>query len=100
MTKRFQRKIENFKCDHCGKEVTGSGYTNHCPECLWSKHVDIFPGDRGNECKGMMRPVDAFQKTGKWWVVQQCEKCGEQFRVKLFPEDSLDVVEDILRQKT
>ncbi|MFN2146641.1 MAG: RNHCP domain-containing protein, partial [Anaerolineales bacterium] len=36
---KFQRRIEYFICEHCGAEVSGVGFTNHCPVCLWSKHV-------------------------------------------------------------
>ena len=57
MTARsFQRRIENFVCEHCGEKVIGDGYTNHCPKCLWSKHVDVNPGDRMAHCGGMMKP--------------------------------------------
>ena len=42
----FTRKVEDFTCEHCGREVHGNGYTNHCPHCLHSKHVDVNPGDR------------------------------------------------------
>lgn len=38
--KNFTRVIEDFICENCGTEVKGNGYTNHCPKCLWSKHVD------------------------------------------------------------
>ena len=55
--KRFTRTIENFTCGICGTEVKGSGYTDHCPKCLWSEHVDIFPGDRKAECGGLMEPI-------------------------------------------
>jgi hypothetical protein len=44
--RRFQRTIEDFECERCRMLVTGSGFTNHCPACLWSKHVDVHPGDR------------------------------------------------------
>ena len=40
---KFKRKKENFVCENCGAEVKGDGFTNHCPKCLYSKHVDIFP---------------------------------------------------------
>ena len=55
--KRFNRRIEDFTCEHCGTEVHGNGYTNHCPNCLWSKHVDINPGDRAADCGGLMEPI-------------------------------------------
>jgi len=44
--KKFQKRIENFTCEKCGLFVKGTGYTDHCPNCLWSKHMDINPGDR------------------------------------------------------
>lgn len=44
--KHFTKTVEDFICAHCGTHVRGNGYTNHCPECLWSKHVDNNPGDR------------------------------------------------------
>ena len=50
--KRFNELDEGFICENCGKEVTPAGYTSrdHCPYCLYSKHVDINPGDRQNTC--------------------------------------------------
>jgi len=53
--KKFQKKKEDFKCEKCGREVIGTGYTNHCPDCLWSKHVDVNPGDRQSKCLGLDR---------------------------------------------
>ncbi|MEK7061411.1 MAG: RNHCP domain-containing protein, partial [Patescibacteria group bacterium] len=43
----FVKKIEDFVCKVCGTKVKGTGYTNHCPNCLYSLHVDEeVPGDR------------------------------------------------------
>ena len=36
----FIRKTEDFICENCGAVVVGNGYTNHCPACLYSKHVE------------------------------------------------------------
>ena len=35
------------------------GYScrNHCPNCLYSKHVDKNPGDRQEDCHGMLEPI-------------------------------------------
>jgi hypothetical protein len=57
MSTVFKKTKEDFVCEHCGKPVVGNGYTNHCPECLWSKHVDVNPGDRAATCLGLMEPV-------------------------------------------
>ncbi len=97
--KKFQRRFENFVCQNCGQEVKGNGYTNHCPHCLWSKHVDIRPGDRQNDCGGLMEPVDAQFKSQKWRLKHRCQKCGEIKSVKLSPEDNLDVVTQLIKRK-
>lgn len=89
---KFKRNIENFICEHCGVEVVGNGYTNHCPKCLWSKHVDIHPGDREAECKGMMKPTSTEGKEGEWVIVHTCEKCGYQKRNKVAKEDEMESV--------
>jgi rubrerythrin len=74
--KKFQKKIENFICENCGNEVIGNGYTNHCPKCLYSKHVDINPGDRKCKCEGLMEPIHLEQKNGNFIIVHRCIKCG------------------------
>ena len=58
MSKNFQKKVEDFVCEHCQTKNQEDGYTNHCPNCLWSRHVDINPGDRAEKCGGMMEPID------------------------------------------
>ncbi|WP_420871372.1 RNHCP domain-containing protein [Lysinibacillus xylanilyticus] len=37
--------------------LTNGSFRNHCPKCLFSKHVDTVPGDRASTCKGLMRPI-------------------------------------------
>ena len=92
MPKLFTRKKENFVCEHCGHEVEGTGYTNHCPKCLWSKHVDINPGDRDEVCGGIMKPVDIYLKGQDWIIVHECERCDERRNKKVVPEDDFDEV--------
>ena len=50
---------EEFICLNCGYEVSKLNYTarDHCPNCLYSRHVDIMPGDRMKECCGLMKPI-------------------------------------------
>ena len=86
---KFTRKVEDFICAHCGQEVKGNGYTNHCPHCLWSKHVDINPGDRSEECGGMMAPVAFEGNIKQYYVVQRCQSCGHERRNKLQDGDNL-----------
>ena len=77
---RFTRTREDFVCGHCGAQVRGNGYTNHCPKCLWSRHVDVDPGDRAAECGGLMRPVGVLFEDGEHVLVQECERCGHRRR--------------------
>jgi len=57
--------------------LTNGSYRNHCPSCLWSRHVDIVPGDRASECHGMMRPLRLDYRSGKGLViVHGCVRCG------------------------
>ena len=76
MQKRFRRTIEDFVCEDCGAFIKGDGYTNHCPHCLWSKHVDVNPGDRAAACRGMMEPIRLEGASPSYRVVHRCTKCG------------------------
>lgn len=87
--KQFQRTIEDFTCGHCGAQVRGNGYTNHCPHCLWSKHVDQNPGDRAASCRGLMEPIEIEQDHGDYYILQRCQKCGHERRNKKTPEDDM-----------
>ena len=89
---QFTRKKEDFVCDVCGTQVHGNGYTNHCPNCLASKHVDINPGDRASDCHGVMEPVEFFTRNGKEFILHQCEKCGHTRPNKVAPEDNRETL--------
>jgi hypothetical protein len=72
--------------------VKGHGYTNHCPVCLWSKHVDVFPGDRQEECRGMMEPVSIDVKRGQYIILHRCTKCGFEKRNKSAADDNFEAI--------
>ena len=74
--RRFQRTVEDFTCAHCGATNAGDGFTNHCAVCLYSQHVDVYPGDRADLCGGMMRPVSVHKSRGRWKLTHECERCG------------------------
>jgi len=75
--KNFIKVKEDFICENCGKKIKGTGYTNHCPDCLWSRHVDLrLPGDRLSKCKGLMEPIGAEYKSKEWIITHKCQKCG------------------------
>ncbi|HEY4522084.1 MAG TPA: RNHCP domain-containing protein [Candidatus Paceibacterota bacterium] len=100
---RFQRRIEDFTCEHCRALVLGNGYTNHCPVCLWSKHVDIHPGDRKAACGGLMRPLRLEGASPDYVLVHRCESCAIEKRNMVSSEDSpgaLVVLAATRRQET
>ncbi len=92
MLKLFQKRKEDFVCEKCGMDVVGTGYTNHCPECLWGKHVDINPGDRASDCGGMMSPVSVEVKADQYVLLYKCEKCGFERKNKVAEKDNFDTV--------
>ena len=77
--KNFVEIDESFICENCGKEVEPLGYScrNHCPYCLYSKHVDINPGDRAETCHGLLEPIGIEMNNRKGYIiVYKCKKCG------------------------
>jgi ribosomal protein L37AE/L43A len=92
----FTRTIEGFTCGNCGQKVTGNGYTNHCPVCLWSKHVDVNPGDRAETCGGMMKPIAVEIKSGEYILTHQCQKCGLKKKNKTTAEDNFESILKII----
>lgn len=94
MTKErgFTRRIEDFTCEHCGAQVVGDGYTDHCPKCLWGKHVDVLPGDRAADCGGAMEPVAVEGGTPHYRIRYRCKKCGHDFVVKTVDQDNADAL--------
>ncbi|MCD5396830.1 MAG: RNHCP domain-containing protein [Candidatus Pacebacteria bacterium] len=76
-SKKFQKKTENFYCENCKFKNIGDGFTNHCSQCFYSKHVDIFPGDRLEQCGSLMEPIEVNIKKGKYIISNQCLKCNK-----------------------
>ena len=90
--KQFTKRVEDFQCANCGTVVHGNGYTNHCPKCLWSRHVDNTPGDRMSTCGGMMVPIAVEQSNGRWVIIHKCEKCGKTIRQHASDYDDTDAI--------
>ena len=95
----FIKKIEDFICEHCGEHTEGDGYTNHCPKCLFSKHVDNHPGDRQSSCWGLMEPVDIENSGGEYSIVHKCTQCNHSKKNKVSDKDNFDKVLDIAKNR-
>ena len=97
--KNFTKNDNGFICEKCGKTVPPLGYTSrdHCPHCLYSKHVDIMPGDRANTCAGLLRPIAIETSNKKGYIINYiCEKCGEKHRNKYATDDSMRQILNIM----
>ena len=88
----FTRRSEDFTCLRCGTLVRGTGYTNHCPRCLCSRHVDINPGDRAASCRGAMEPIGALSERDGIVLVHRCVVCGHIRRNRSATDDDHDAV--------
>ena len=94
-SRKFVELDEEFICDNCGKKVPKLGYTcrNHCPYCLYSKHLDINPGDRLNSCLGILEPIGMEYNNKKGYVIIfKCKKCGEIHKNKAAEDDNMDLI--------
>ncbi|MGH2588349.1 MAG: RNHCP domain-containing protein [Dehalococcoidia bacterium] len=104
----MSRATENtgFTCDRCGAEVAplrNGSYRNHCPYCLYSKHVDVQPGDRVAACHGPMAPVALDYHSRKGFViVHRCLRCGVTRRNRVADDsaqpDDVDTVIGLMRR--
>lgn len=92
--KRFKNKDEGFTCENCNKTVEPLKYTSrdHCPYCLYSKHVDINPGDRKNSCQGMLIPTGIEKYKNTYKIIYKCNKCGESHKNIMANDDDMNLI--------
>jgi hypothetical protein len=88
----FQRRKEDFRCERCGAMISGDGYTNHCPKCLWSKHVDVFPGDRAAACGSLMEPVMLLSQGKGGTLTHRCMRCDYEKKNKVAENDDFEAL--------
>jgi len=82
-----------FRCSHCGVDVAtsapGTQHRNHCPTCLWSKHVDDSPGDRAAECGSSMEPIAiTVRGDGEWVLIHRCRGCDTLHANRIAGDDN------------
>ena len=92
--KQFNMMDENFICENCGKEVKKANYTarDHCPYCLYSKHVDINPGDRANPCKGLLKPIGIEKFKDTYKILYKCTKCNKEHKNIMANDDDMNEI--------
>jgi len=99
----------HFRCLHCGAlvytqpAISGVQNRNHCPFCLWSRHVDYLrPGDRMSACKAVMQPIAlAVKRTrnryassapGELMLVHRCNDCSKLSINRIAADDQAGVI--------
>ena len=92
--KNFTMRDEEFICENCGEQVLPLGYTarDHCPHCLYSKHVDIMPGDRENPCKGLLKPVGIEKFKDTYKILYKCNSCNEPHKNIMAKDDNMELI--------
>lgn len=92
--KKFNMIDEEFICENCGNNVDKLNYTarDHCNICLYSKHVDIMPGDRQNECMGLLKPIGIEKFKDTYKIIYKCLKCGITHKNIMAKDDNFDKI--------
>jgi len=88
----FKMINESFICEHCWINIDKHpewSARNHCPTCLYSKHLDEnFPWDRLSKCHWLMQAIDIDYKKNKGnMIIHKCLKCNKQILNKIAPDD-------------
>lgn len=113
-SKLFFNQNTDFKCKNCQMQVlsepvfSGVKHRNHCPYCLWSKHVDLKQaGDRLAACKGAMKPIALTQKHnrnkysqshGEIMLVHLCMECGAFSINRIATDDNNNLLLEIFKK--
>ena len=92
--KKFNMIDEKFICENCNRKVEKLNYTarDHCPYCLYSKHVDINPGDRLNSCMGLMKPIGIEKYKNTYKIIYKCSKCNTIHKNIIAIDDDFDEI--------
>jgi hypothetical protein len=109
MTAHFSNR--DFRCIRCGTYIlamhslSGVNHRNHCPWCLWSRHMDLYAaGDRLSACKAPMRPLGMAIKPGhnkyapgggELMLVHQCEECGRLSLNRIAADDDVQAMLEV-----
>lgn len=110
-----QRDRQDFTCKHCLRLVSthslfsGVQNRNHCPYCLWSRHMDLYTaGDRLAACKSGMQPVGltlkqnhkkySFAGSGELMLIHQCIECSKVSINRLASDDDADAVWEVYEE--
>jgi hypothetical protein len=52
----------------------------------------VEPGDRQDECGGMMEPVDIYLRKQDWIITHRCQTCGKKRNNRVLENDNFEEV--------
>ena len=92
-SRSHRRDAGAFTCICCKRSVhtpaDGTRHRNHCPACLWSRHVDETTGDRRARCGRPMEPIAVtVSADGEWSIIHRCTGCGRLRPNRIAGDDS------------
>jgi RNHCP domain len=83
-------------------EICGVKHRNHCPYCLFSRHVDEHKaGDRRSNCRAAMRPIGLTLKRshnkyavddGELMLIHECLECGKLSINRIAADDNAELL--------
>ncbi len=90
----------------CAPSRAGVQNRNHCPACLWSRHLDWrSPGDRLSTCRAAMRPIGlttkrsrnkyAQERDGELMIIHQCAGCEKVVINRIAGDDSAAAIDEL-----
>lgn len=111
---RRHNQASGFNCAHCHQYVStdpslsGVQNRNHCPYCLWSRHMDLYkPGDRLSACKAGMKPIGlslkkshnkySLEQGGEIMLIHICMECQKITINRIAADDDAFVIIDTYR---
>ncbi len=111
----FKDTFGEFRCIHCRHIISvdinfsGVNNRNHCPYCLWSRHLDWREaGDRLSACTGPMQPVGLAvkrtrkkygnEKQGELMLVHRCVECGKVSANRIAADDVAEFVLEVYQR--
>jgi ribosomal protein S27AE len=115
---RMSRHFDGgFRCGHCQAYIStdillsGVQNRNHCPYCLWSRHLDLYEaGDRLAACKAGMQPIGltlkqtrkkyGWSQHGELMIIHLCTDCGKLSINRMAADDDLERVLEIFQRST
>jgi hypothetical protein len=110
----YMQDETGFKCCHCHSYVSnahilsGVNNRNHCPYCLWSRHLDLNKaGDRMSACKEGMEPIGLTikksykkyieRKPGELMLIHNCT-CGKSEINRIAADDDVELLFELFER--